>query len=88
MSHGIGMLLLTAVGGYWVLERASMHKTGDLKRVGKVLGWLIILVSVAGTVCNVWCLASWKMGSCSMPAKKSGWCPFSQQAPSTPAESQ
>ncbi len=72
MGHGVGVLLFAAVAGYWVLERAETHK-GDLRRVGKGLGWLIIVVSLIGIVCKVWSYAcpAGAMG-------KKSWCPFSK----------
>ena len=81
MGHGVGILLLTAVAGYWVLERAETHK-GDLRRVGKVLGALIIAVSLIGIICTVWCLTS-SMGYCPFP-KKAGYCPMGSQAAPAP----
>lgn len=55
--HGIGLSLLGLVAGYWVLERAEANKT-HLKRVGRVIGWLVIMASFLGTVCRVYCLAT------------------------------
>ena len=45
--HGVGLFLLSAVGGYWVLEQASSHK-GELQRVGRLLGSIIIVMSLIG----------------------------------------
>jgi hypothetical protein len=45
MLHGMAMFFLTAVAGYWVLERAESHKEGMLRRLGRVLGIIIILLS-------------------------------------------
>ena len=77
MTHGIGALLLSAVGGYWVLERAARQK-GQLKRVGQWLGGLIIIVSLIGAFCQVLCLATGSMGMCPLEKSKKGFfCPFS-----------
>ena len=84
MGHGAGILLLTAVAGYWVLERADTHK-GDLKRVGKVLGWLIIVVSIAGVACNVWYVAKYRSMYCPLP-KRGGYCPMSPQVSPPPSQ--
>ena len=62
IGHGIGLLLATAVAGYWVLERAETHK-GDLRRVGKVLGWIVIVSSLIGIACRVWCYATCPPGA-------------------------
>ena len=86
MQHGVGLLLLAAVGGYWVLERASNHKQGDLRRVGKALGWIIILVSVIGVMCDILCYATGR-GMCFFP-KKGGLCPISHSTPAVPDQSQ
>lgn len=84
MGHGVAGLLLTAIGGYWVLERASAHK-GRLRQIGQCVGGLVILVSIVGVVCHVWCLAA---GAGYCPVGKSGkgrFCPFMQSAPETSA---
>ena len=59
--YGAGMLLLAAVGGYWVLERSASHR-GRLKQVGQLLGGLIIIVSLIGVSCHVWHLTTGKAG--------------------------
>ena len=90
-GHGSAWLLLTAVAGYWVLERAEAHtKKSDLRRAGKLLGWLIIVVSLMGVACNVWCVAKCRSGYGSMGGKKAGFfCPFtSKQMPESPSGSQ
>ena len=70
MIHGTGMLLLSVIGGYWMLERAENHK-GELRRIGRLLGGLVIVVGLFESIVGVW-------GGC--PWKKAGWsCPFSRQ---------
>ena len=64
MVHGIELLVVTAIGGYWVLERAETHK-GQLRSVGRLLGVLVIVASLIGAVSRVWCVAS-----------SVGYCPF------------
>jgi hypothetical protein len=68
MSHGVGMLLLTAVAGYWVLERASTHK-GQLQKVGFAVGSLILVISLLGMICSVWCMKSGSSGMCPFGGK-------------------
>jgi len=68
--HGLGILMLAAVGGYWVLER-SVGQRGQIKQVGQVLGIIIIALSLAGMACGVWCAATGKAGY-----GKGGMCPL------------
>ena len=73
IGYGVGVLLLSVVAGYWVLERAETHK-GDLRRIGKTLGWVIIVASLIGIACRVWYAAT-----CPPDAMgKKGFCPFSK----------
>ena len=67
--QGTGLLLLTAVAGYWVLERAEGHR-GTLRRTGRLVAWVVMLASFAGLVCSALACAS---------AGKDGWCPFSKK---------
>ena len=46
-----GFLIAAAVG-YWVLERAENHKRG-LRRVGRWLGGVIIVVALTGAACRI-----------------------------------
>ena len=62
MYTGAALLLLAAVGGYWVLERAASHR-GRLKQVGQLLGGLIIILSLIAVGCKVWHLTTWKKDS-------------------------
>ncbi len=78
MIHDAGVLLLAAVGGYWVLERAASHK-GTLKQVGQLLGAVIIVVSLIGVACKVWCAATCPTG----PMGKGGWCPYTPKPSSS-----
>ena len=88
MSHGVGLLLLAAVGGYWVVERAQTHK-GALKKVGQLLGGVIMLVSLIGVICHVWCLATWATGYGPMgKAAKGTYCPYIPKGSPAPSESQ
>ena len=78
MVHGVGVLLLSAVAGYWVLERADTHK-GELKTIGQVLGAIIVVVSLVGMVCQIWSAAM-----CSPGGMGKGYCPFSFKSMSPP----
>ncbi len=88
MLHGWSGLLLAAIGGYWVLERAATHK-GRLRQVGQLLGGALIAVSLVGVGCLVWCLATDRAGSCSLGKPGKGWyCPYSSKGSTGPATSQ
>ncbi len=53
-GSGIGMLLISAATGYWVLLHAAKEKAYQLKQIGRILGVLIIAVSVLGTACGLY----------------------------------
>lgn len=65
-------LLLTAVAGYWVMERAERHKNG-MRLLGKVLGAIIILASFLSLACGA---------ACNRGMMMKGMCPLS--APASP----
>jgi hypothetical protein len=62
---GMAIYFATAIGGYWVLERAESHKEGSLRRIGRVLGLLIILLSFISAAFSSWAPSRhrmWKKG--------------------------
>ena len=83
-GHGLVGLLLTAVAGYWVLERASTHK-GQLQKVGFFVGSLILVISFLGVICNVWCMGTGKTGMCPFGGKmgRGAYSPYTPPAPSS-----
>ena len=88
MTHGVGVLFLASVAGYWGLERASAHK-GNLKHIGQWLGGGIIVVSLLGAIAQVWTMTAYQMKWCPMgSASSKKWaCPFSPNASSLPPQS-
>ncbi len=80
MMHGVGVLLLTAVAGYWVLERAATHK-GELKKIGELVGGFIIVASLLGVACHAWMLVSGKSAYCPVDKMGKGWCPYTSKVP-------
>lgn len=81
--HGVEGLLLTSIGGYWVLERSVTQKK-NMKRIGQWLGGAIIIASLVGVACRVWCAAS-----CSRPFMgKKGYCPYSTPSAPVPPPAQ
>ncbi len=68
MTHKIVAYLFTLALGYWVLTLAD-KQTGFTQKLGKVVGWIILIVSLSGPLCMLGsCLAGHcMMGShCSM----------------------
>ena len=61
MYSSVALLLLAAVAGYWVLERAVSHR-GQLQKVGQVLGAIVIVISLIGVACKVWYLTTGQAG--------------------------
>ena len=87
--HSTGLLLLSAVAGYWVLERSLNHK-GSMRRAGQILGAVVILLGIAGAVCQAITLAMG--GGQSYPplsghwGKKAGYlCPITGMGSEHPA---
>ena len=77
MVHEAAGLLIAAALGYLVVERADKHK-GSLRRIGYMVGGVIIVSSILGLACAVSCKAgAW---SCNMGMKKSGYCPMMQKS--------
>ena len=74
MSFGTGGLLIAAAAGYLVLERAETHK-GNLRRVGRWVGWIIMLVSFGGVICIIQRCAKGPMR---------GYCPMTSQTAPVP----
>lgn len=85
MGHSAAGLLIAAAAGYWVFERASSRKE-PVKRIGQWVGAAIMVVSLIGVACRVWCVTT---GSGPCLTGKSGqkmFCPWSPSS-SSPAVS-
>ena len=75
-GHGTAELLLSMVAGYWVLERAATHK-GRLRALGRLIGGLILIVALVGTVCRIWFITT----GAHRPFPRSLWCPWKSGSP-------
>lgn len=84
MAHGVAPLLLTAAVGYWVLTHAEKEKQGGVRKLGLYLGLAIIVVSVLGAACKIYCQINrcppGKMGmmgtkACPFGGKTAAMCP-------------
>ena len=72
VSHRIVAYLIGLAVGYWVLTLADKEKDFT-KTVGKVIGWVIIVVSFFGPLCLA--------GSALICHSHSGSCNYSAQCP-------
>lgn len=52
LTHRIVAYLITLAVGYWILTKAENEKDFT-KIIGKVIAWIIIVVSLLGPVCAV-----------------------------------
>ena len=85
MGHGVSVLLITSAIGYWVLTQAHKEK-GNLRKLGQILGLLIIAASVAGAACKIACAVQACNASGGYGAGKMA-CPFTgRSAPAQPAK--
>ena len=50
ITHRIVAYLISLAVGYWVLTLAEKEKNTN-KKIGKVVGWIIIVVSLIGPLC-------------------------------------
>lgn len=57
MGHGVSLLLISAAVGYWVVTKAQAEK-GGTRKLGIYLGAAIIVVSVLGAACKIYCAVS------------------------------
>jgi hypothetical protein len=56
VTHQIVAYLIALAVGYWVLTLATKEK-GNNQKIGRVIGWVIILVAAGGLVCSAACRA-------------------------------
>lgn len=83
MGHGTAGLLLSVVAGYWLLERAATHK-GRFRKLGQLLGGLVIVVALVGIVCRVWFVATGAKPFCPIASR----CPWKSRTPAAPSSDQ
>lgn len=80
-THGVGLLLISAAAGYWVLTQAAGQKN-QMKKIGNFVGLIIIVVSLLGTACKIYYQVTGATG-------KGYLCPFTgKAAPSAPSTTQ
>jgi hypothetical protein len=75
VTHKIVAYLLTLALGYWVLTHAE-KQAGLTQKIGKVIGWIILIVSLSGPLCILGsCLAGHcGMGHCCSMSSMPGTC--------------
>jgi hypothetical protein len=65
MTHHIAAYLISMAVGYWVLTLAAKEK-GANQKIGKWIGWIIIVISLFGPLC---------IGACHVFCRsQSGFC--------------
>ena len=87
-SHGVSALLVTSAVGYWVLTLAAKEKEGT-KKLGHLVGLIIIVVSLLGVACKVYYQISACSGKYGMMGRGGMSCPFTGKqmpAPSSPQQ--
>lgn len=78
MTRGVAPLLISAAAGYWVLIQAAKEKA-QLKKIGQLLGWVLIVVSIAGAACKIY----YQISGC-VPGKGI-FCPYGSKTQTPPA---
>ncbi len=73
MTRQIAAYLITLAVGYWVLTLAGKEK-GTNQKIGKVIGWIIIVVSLFGPLCLAAC--HMKCGSDPVECSYMSHCPM------------
>ncbi len=86
VTHKIIGYLLTMAVGYWVLTHAE-KQAGLTQKIGKVIGWIILIVSLSGPLCIAGsclmghcgtdhCCSMSPQGCCEDQEKMKGGCPM------------
>ncbi|MBN1587586.1 MAG: hypothetical protein JW937_09210 [Candidatus Omnitrophica bacterium] len=84
-----GGFLIASAAGFWVMVQAG-KESGGLKKLGQILGALIIICSLAGVGLKAYSLSTdcapggWGKGPCCMMGKGMGACPMTGGAPGQP----
>ena len=78
-GFGVPLYLVTLALGYWVLRTAESQGK-ELKKIGQVIGVVIVLVSGVGLLCK----AYWAWRSCCARSSSLGFCPYSGATPESP----
>jgi|GEM_PF-3587313 len=98
VTHKIVAYLITLALGYWVLTLAD-KQTGLTQKMGKVIGWIILIVSLSGPLCMLGscmsghcgkmdhCCSMSSMSGCGMDEDKmKGGCPMEKMGKMEGAE--
>ena len=84
MAHGLGLFMISAAAGYWVLVQASGQRN-QMKKLGQYLGLIIIAISLAGAACKIYHLATGKSLIRSLCPPGMG-CPFMNKQAAAPTK--
>jgi hypothetical protein len=84
LTHRIVAYLLTLALGYWVLTHAE-KQAGLTQKIGKVIGWIILIISLSGPLCILGSSLAghcgtghccWMPGCCMDQGSMKGGCPM------------
>ena len=84
-SHGVAALLFSTAAGYWVLTLAAKEKEGT-KKIGHLVGLIIIVVSLLGAACGIYRQVSACSGKYGMMGRGGMFCPFTGKSGPPPAQ--
>lgn len=80
MGHSVAALLVAAAAGYWVLTQSEKEKN-RVKKLGQLLGFGIILISVLSAVCKIY----YQISNCPSGPMGGMMCPFTGKSAPPPA---
>ena len=78
-GHSVAPLLIASAAGYWVMTQAE-HQKGGVRKLGQYLGLAIVVASIIGAACKIYCAAACATSSaCPTPMMMKGSaCPMSK----------
>lgn len=72
-------LLVALALGYWVLTLAD-NQADRLKLIGRITGWLVMVVAVGGLLCSAFAGMCGRKKMCATPGAMMGGCPMHKAA--------
>ena len=77
----IGLLLIALGFGYKIFAEATVNPKKTLKKLGRVVGIIMMVLSLGATACMLWCMSTSDCGTMgkSYYGKKAVYCPFAKK---------